>query len=322
MARILAVSAIFLIWQGGAVLAQTQNSTPLPLADVSGPTLPAPSPEALSFGAPSLSAPSLATSSALSPAADTNGVNPVVEDAAAEEIGAIEEPVPAPAAPQVLADQAEAAFDTAVTFLEEGGPSIWAIASLAVVTLALILWKIWRLALMGAWSKGKAWRAVAAFEAGDPDVAAQTVYGRRGVRSKVVASAVAALTQLPDPKAREEVGRVAKNELAKARVGLGALELISTIAPLLGLLGTVLGMIAAFQALQAAGSKADPALLAGGIWEALLTTAAGMAVAIPASAALTWFESVIERIQGDVEDAAARLFVAAKPAPELRLAAE
>jgi biopolymer transport protein ExbB len=64
------------------------------------------------------------------------------------------------------------------------------------------------------------------------------------------------------------------------------LELISTIAPLLGLLGTVLGMIAAFQALQESGSRADPAILAGGIWEALLTTAAGMAVAIPASITL------------------------------------
>ncbi|MQQ09626.1 MotA/TolQ/ExbB proton channel family protein [Epibacterium sp. SM1979] len=340
MARLLAVGAVFLFWHGGAVLAQTQSSTPLPLvngAEISAPTLTSPSPEAPSLGAPSLSAPSLATptvitSSETAPVAETNAANSVAEDAvsvevveqvdAAEEIGAIEEPAPALAAPQDLADQAEAAFDTAYIFLEEGGPSIWAIASLAVITLALILWKIWRLALMGAWSKGKAWQAVAAFEAGAHDVAAKTVDRRRGVRSKVVAAAVAALTQLPEQKAREEVGRVAKNELAKARVGLGALELISTIAPLLGLLGTVLGMIAAFQALQAAGSKADPALLAGGIWEALLTTAAGMAVAIPASAALTWFESVIERIRGDVEDAAARLFVAAKPEPELRLAAE
>ena len=88
------------------------------------------------------------------------------------------------------------------------------------------------------------------------------------------------------------------------------LELISTIAPLLGLLGTVLGMIAAFQALQESGSRADPAILAGGIWEALLTTAAGMAVAIPASITLTWFESVVERVRHDLEDIAARVFVA------------
>ncbi|MBE7635901.1 MotA/TolQ/ExbB proton channel family protein [Sneathiella sp. P13V-1] len=60
------------------------------------------------------------------------------------------------------------------------------------------------------------------------------------------------------------------------------LELIGMIAPLLGLLGTILGMIEAFQNLQSATGQADPALLAGGIWEALLTTALGLVVAIPA----------------------------------------
>ena len=131
--------------------------------------------------------------------------------------------------------------------------------------------------------------------------------------SKVVAHAIVSIGQLSEDRAREETARVAKREIAQAGVGLRALELIATIAPLLGLLGTVLGMIAAFQALQQAGNRADPALLAGGIWEALLTTAAGMAVAIPASAALTWFEAVIDRIRRDVEDGATRLFVAHQP---------
>jgi biopolymer transport protein ExbB len=74
------------------------------------------------------------------------------------------------------------------------------------------------------------------------------------------------------------------------------------------LLGTVLGMIAAFQTLQQSGAQADPSDLAGGIWEALLTTAAGMGVAIPASMALSWFESVVDRVQADMEDLATRIF--------------
>jgi biopolymer transport protein ExbB len=129
---------------------------------------------------------------------------------------------------------------------------------------------------------------------------------------------------LPDEAAREETGRVAKRLLGQAAGGLRALELIATIAPLLGLLGTVLGMISAFQALQQAGSKADPSLLAGGIWEALLTTAAGMAVAIPASAALTWFEAVIDALRQDLEDLSARIFIAPLPqdAKPVKLAAE
>ncbi len=233
----------------------------------------------------------------------------------------------APTPMQVLSPQeemrrlAEETSGKALTFLREGGPSIWAIAALSVITLALILWKIWRLALIGAWSRGKASKAVLAFEAGNPQAALAIVDGRMGIRSKVVSTAITALRSLPEERAREETARVAKKHLARAGTGLGALELIATIAPLLGLLGTVLGMIAAFQALQQSGSKADPALLAGGIWEALLTTAAGMAVAIPASAALTWFEAVIARIRQDIEDSATRLFVAEVP-QDLQLAAE
>lgn len=216
---------------------------------------------------------------------------------------------------------AEETSGKAMKFLRDGGPSIWAIAALSVITLALILWKIWRLALIGAWSRGKASKAVLAYEAGNPAAALAIVEGRMGIRSKVVSAGLTALRQLPEDRAREETARIAKKHLAQAGTGLGALELIATIAPLLGLLGTVLGMIAAFQALQQAGSKADPALLAGGIWEALLTTAAGMAVAIPASAALTWFESVITRIRQDIEDSATRLFVAEAP-QDLPMAAE
>lgn len=117
--------------------------------------------------------------------------------------------------------------------------------------------------------------------------------------------------RVPEPLAREETARYARALLARARGGLRGLELASTIGPLLGLLGTVTGMISAFQALQEAGTRADPATLAGGIWEALLTTAAGMAVAIPAQIALTWYDSVIDRLRHGMEDQASRLFVAA-----------
>ncbi|MGD9865834.1 MAG: MotA/TolQ/ExbB proton channel family protein, partial [Pseudodonghicola sp.] len=197
-----------------------------------------------------------------------------------------------------------------IGFLQDGGPVVWTIAALSVVTLAIILWKIWRLALAGAWRKGQARRAVAAYEAGDRAETDRCLARRGGARMTVVRAAIAARAARPDALAREETLRVARNQLAEAATGLRALELIATIAPLLGLLGTVLGMIAAFQALQDSGARADPGQLAGGIWEALLTTAAGMAVAIPASAALTWFEAVIDRMRRDIEDAVTRIFVA------------
>ena len=69
------------------------------------------------------------------------------------------------------------------------------------------------------------------------------------------------------------------------------MDTVAQLAPLLGLFGTVLGMIEAFQSLQTAGAGVDPSLLAGGIWVALVTTAVGLAVAMPTSMVLSWFES-------------------------------
>lgn len=205
--------------------------------------------------------------------------------------------------------------DALIQFLDRGGPALWLIGALSVLTLALILWKLWRFALMGVWSGAATARAVELWAAGQSDPAIATVSGRRSLRARLAHAAMAARlddTLGPDA-AREETARVAKADLAEARRGLRALELIAAIAPLLGLLGTVLGMIEAFQTLQDAGSRADPSALAGGIWEALLTTAAGMAVAIPASMALSWFDSIVERLQADMEDTATRIFLRGGP---------
>lgn len=198
---------------------------------------------------------------------------------------------------------------------------IWLIAALSVVTVALILWKLWRLAAMGAWSGRHSRRAVALWAEGEPRAAQEVLASRRSIRSRFAMEAMTARQNgdLDSTEQREELVRIAKELLARARSGLRPLELIATIAPLLGLLGTVLGMIAAFQALQEAGARADPSALAGGIWEALLTTAAGMAVAIPASMALSWFESVADAIQRDLEDIGTKILTRGRtpePAPE------
>ncbi|PWK61634.1 MotA/TolQ/ExbB proton channel family protein [Roseicyclus mahoneyensis] len=195
--------------------------------------------------------------------------------------------------------------------LTRGGPVIWAIAALSVLTLALILWKLYRLSTLGAWSGGHvATEAITLWQQGDAVGALSLLTARRSVRARLAHAAMSAHRDvfLSDEAAREETARIARTMLAELRAGLRPLDLIVTIAPLLGLLGTVLGMIAAFQALQEAGGQTDPATLAGGIWEALLTTAAGMAVAIPAAAALTWFDSIADRVQADMEGDATRIF--------------
>ncbi len=83
----------------------------------------------------------------------------------------------------------------------------------------------------------------------------------------------------------------------ETRVLASRLQLLATIgniAPLLGLLGTITGMIKAFMVIQQTGGKVDAAALAGGIWEAMLTTALGLAVALPVMMAHSYLVSCVE----------------------------
>lgn len=83
-------------------------------------------------------------------------------------------------------------------------------------------------------------------------------------------------------------------ELKRLNHRLHILELVGRLAPLMGLLGTVLGMAAAFRQVAGAKGSVDPSLLAGGIWEALITTVAGLCVAIPAMVLHHFFEDRVK----------------------------
>jgi biopolymer transport protein ExbB len=83
---------------------------------------------------------------------------------------------------------------------------------------------------------------------------------------------------------------------------LQALATIGNIAPLLGLLGTVLGMIKAFMVIQEMGGKVNAAVLAGGIWEAMLTTALGLAVALPTMVAHSYLTARVDRYEAQLQD--------------------
>ena len=110
-----------------------------------------------------------------------------------------------------------------------------------------------------------------------------------------------------DKESREaEISRIISQEIRNLENYLGGLEVVASISPLLGLFGTVLGMIKAFLNLEKAGSQIDPALLAGGIWEALLTTAFGLAIAIPALAAFHLFENKISNTRDTINDTVVR----------------
>jgi biopolymer transport protein ExbB len=109
-------------------------------------------------------------------------------------------------------------------------------------------------------------------------------------------SAGLAHKNLPKWKLEETLSITGQEEINDMGKNIRTLEVIAAISPLMGLLGTVLGMVQAFNKVAEYKGQVDPSLLAGGIWEALLTTAAGLAVAIPAVVMLHFFDRRIEKI--------------------------
>ncbi|HET9949960.1 MAG TPA: MotA/TolQ/ExbB proton channel family protein [Longimicrobiales bacterium] len=104
-------------------------------------------------------------------------------------------------------------------------------------------------------------------------------------------------------KAIENQGLI---EMSKLESGLVVLATLTNVAPLLGFLGTVLGMIIAFQAIEAAG-EVEATLVAGGIKVALLTTAYGLIIAIPVSIGHNYFVSKIDSMVVDMEESAQKM---------------
>ena len=104
-------------------------------------------------------------------------------------------------------------------------------------------------------------------------------------------------------KAIENQGLI---EMSKLESGLVVLATLTNIAPLLGFLGTVIGMIIAFQSIEQAG-EVEATLVAGGIKVALLTTAAGLTIAIPVSVGHNYFVSRIDSLVIDMEESAQKM---------------
>lgn len=115
--------------------------------------------------------------------------------------------------------------------------------------------------------------------------------------------------------AMEDVGRRQMNRLERY---VGAVGAMASVTPLMGLLGTVLGMIKVFQGVvQEAGADGlvDATALAGGIWEALVTTAAGLAVAIPLYLGYRYLLGRLDGLAVDLEEAASELLDRLAPPP-------
>ncbi len=214
-------------------------------------------------------------------------------------------PLADPAAlPTTLLDQLQ-------QFLNVGGPVVWILLGFSVIALSIVLLKIWQFTLLRPESSPRLEYSLGLWRAARTDEALEGLKGQ-GPIYELVALAMVGLQNGGDtPLLRDELERVASLRLNQLRALLRPLEVIAMLSPLLGLLGTVLGMIGAFQQMEAAGNQVDPSVLSGGIWQALLTTAVGIAVAIPVTLAHSWLERKTERVAALMSDSVTRVFTCA-----------
>lgn len=126
------------------------------------------------------------------------------------------------------------------------------------------------------------------------------------LRARILAAARAALAEAPPgPEGRERAGALAEEAaiegLSRLSRHLPFLDAIVQAAPMLGLLGTVFGMIEVFFTMSGTQGAIDPALLSAGIFAALITTAAGLVVAIPFFFAAAYFDAALETERQAIE---------------------
>ncbi len=194
----------------------------------------------------------------------------------------------------------------------QGGPVMYVLLAASVVALAIAMAKLWQFTSLGLRRNAAVVdAAIASVCAGQTEAARDRLASCASPVARVVEAAVATLgdDRVDAAAAALEIQRVGTREIRNLESWLRGLSAIAHLSPLLGLLGTVFGMIRAFQQIQEAGSRVDPALLSGGIWEALLTTAFGLVVALPALAVFYLLEGEVDRVRAAMKDRVAVLTV-------------
>lgn len=178
-----------------------------------------------------------------------------------------------------------------------------ALALLSLLTLTVAIFKIIQFARLGVGRHAAAQTVLDDWLNGRPDEAQRKAGAGASVLSRVLAVTMAGLRARPaEPAYGEELARqVALAELIQMGARMRLLEAVVQMAPMLGLLGTVIGMIDAFGTLAQVEGAADPRLLASGIWTALTTTAAGLAIALVAYFIAAWLEGRIEQERQSIE---------------------
>ncbi len=182
----------------------------------------------------------------------------------------------------------------------KGGPFMVPLALMLLFGIAVGIERLWTLTWAGINVKFFFIEVQQAFRWGGAEGAAEVFSNTRGPVASVLHAGVLSLDRGLEhsEKAIEESGTI---EMAFLERGMVWLSTVANIAPLLGFLGTVSGMINAFEAIADAGDV-EPSIVAGGISEALITTASGLLIAIPIQALHNFFVSRIDKIIIDMQE--------------------
>ncbi len=196
-------------------------------------------------------------------------------------------------------------------FFEKGGIVMYILAGLSVYAIGVILFKIFQFTAAGVFSRGFIEPAVTAIRSGDINKAKEILAKAKGPIARIMQVSLDCVSnrEMLQASREAEISRVGSTDIRYLESHMRGLEMVANVAPLLGLLGTVMGMVTAFSRLEAAGTRVDPSLLAGGIWEALLTTVGGLIVAIPAVMAYYILDGIIERVRGTMKDVSIQIMM-------------
>ncbi|MBA3710420.1 MAG: MotA/TolQ/ExbB proton channel family protein [Planctomycetes bacterium] len=202
--------------------------------------------------------------------------------------------------------------------ISNGGFTVVLIAAVSMAALTVAIERAWRLMPLAKRFDAR-WAATsdAILRGG----VAHAAPGKSDAMGRVLAAGLA-VRQRGSEIVRIVALDAAQREVAGLERGLGVLMVTAQVAPLLGLLGTVVGLIEAFQAASAPGVSVTPGLLSGGLSKALGTTVAGLWVAIPAYLAYGGFSGLAGRLIAQLEHAATTLPTLLQTVPEARAPAE
>ncbi|MFZ2630723.1 MAG: MotA/TolQ/ExbB proton channel family protein [Desulfosalsimonadaceae bacterium] len=190
-------------------------------------------------------------------------------------------------------------------FMAKGGVVMWPILMCSVLALAIFLERLVRFSRMRSRGAGLSEKVIRLLKTGEIKAAEEKAINSDSSMGRVLAQAIRFKDR--DRETLETVVmHAAEEEVRNMSSYLQALATIGNIAPLLGLLGTVMGMIKAFMVIQQMGGKVNAAVLAGGIWEAMLTTAFGLAVALPTVVAHSYLLARVDKYETRLNDGAVK----------------